>query len=211
MNKTCTNCGETKPLDAFYRRKDGSQGRAARCKACHAAYFKRRYADPEYAERIRQGVRQRRKADPDAVRERERQQRIKHRDKKRARDRRYREENRERLRAKGRARYRVDAEKIKARMAQWVKDNPGRHRDNAHKRRARMAGAAISPADMAQIIVELKRQPCVYCGATERIEIDHVIPLCRGGAHEPENLAPACKSCNCSKGRRLLSEWPLPT
>ena len=38
--KTCKQCGETKPVDAFYtdgkRLVDGTPGRKPRCKACHS-------------------------------------------------------------------------------------------------------------------------------------------------------------------------------
>jgi 5-methylcytosine-specific restriction endonuclease McrA len=32
--------------------------------------------------------------------------------------------------------------------------------------------------------------------------IDHVIPLARGGTHEPSNVRLACRSCNCGKAHR---------
>lgn len=35
MTKTCRGCGETKPLEAFYRR--GNSGHRHRCKACQAS------------------------------------------------------------------------------------------------------------------------------------------------------------------------------
>lgn len=37
--------------------------------------------------------------------------------------------------------------------------------------------------------------------------IDHLIPLSRGGTNYEGNLAPACKSCNSSKGSLLIVEW----
>lgn len=41
---------------------------------------------------------------------------------------------------------------------------------------------------------------CVYCGATERLEVDHVIPIARGGTNEMENLQALCRACNRTKG-----------
>nr|WP_239115333.1 HNH endonuclease [Streptomyces sp. SID8499] len=49
---------------------------------------------------------------------------------------------------------------------------------------------------------------CVYCDAPGGT-VDHVIPLSRGGQHAEGNLVPACKSCNSSKGDKLLIEWLL--
>lgn len=47
---------------------------------------------------------------------------------------------------------------------------------------------------------------CVYCFgiATAR---DHVIPKGRPGWDDPDNLVPACFSCNASKGNRTPEEW----
>lgn len=48
---------------------------------------------------------------------------------------------------------------------------------------------------------------CSYCGDRGPVEIDHIIPIARGGAHREGNLAPACRNCNQSKLSKLLYEW----
>lgn len=49
---------------------------------------------------------------------------------------------------------------------------------------------------------------CEYCGdEVGPFEVDHVVPLARGGSDDHSNMAMACKPCNRSKGDRLLSEW----
>lgn len=55
-------------------------------------------------------------------------------------------------------------------------------------------------------ILYLFNEKCIYCGAKWE-EIDHYIPLSRGGDNEITNLVPACYNCNRSKGRKLVSEW----
>lgn len=47
---------------------------------------------------------------------------------------------------------------------------------------------------------------CHYCGDHAN-EVDHIVPVARGGATRLRNLVPACKSCNSSKRDRLLKEW----
>lgn len=42
MTKTCTRCGETKPLDAFHRSATGKHGRNSRCADCVNAYCRTR-------------------------------------------------------------------------------------------------------------------------------------------------------------------------
>jgi 5-methylcytosine-specific restriction endonuclease McrA len=51
------------------------------------------------------------------------------------------------------------------------------------------------------------RKPCFNCGSTNRLTIDHIIPLSRGGTHSIGNLMTLCSQCNFSKGNRLLVEW----
>ena len=51
---------------------------------------------------------------------------------------------------------------------------------------------------------------CVYCGrglGLEHATLDHVIPLSRGGSHDPGNLVAACQPCNQRKGALLPTEF----
>jgi len=43
---------------------------------------------------------------------------------------------------------------------------------------------------------------CAYCGISAReakIEIDHVVPVSKGGGNELSNLVVACRDCNAGK------------
>jgi 5-methylcytosine-specific restriction endonuclease McrA len=49
-------------------------------------------------------------------------------------------------------------------------------------------------------------QRCVYCATRldqRTATLDHVVPLARGGAHDPGNLVTACGPCNRLKGDML--------
>ncbi|KKL97659.1 hypothetical protein LCGC14_1832340 [marine sediment metagenome] len=48
---------------------------------------------------------------------------------------------------------------------------------------------------------------CLYCGGSERLGTDHIVPKSRGGLDIPDNLFTACLRCNARKGSRLPSEW----
>lgn len=52
---------------------------------------------------------------------------------------------------------------------------------------------------------------CVYCGSTQNLTIDHVIPRSRGGSNEWNNLVIACRECNHKKGHKTLEQmgWRL--
>jgi hypothetical protein len=41
---------------------------------------------------------------------------------------------------------------------------------------------------------------CAKCGSTENIEIDHIIPIMKGGDNDITNLQFLCRSCNSKKG-----------
>lgn len=80
-----------------------------------------------------------------------------------------------------------------------------------HKRRAMemgAPGAGVTRKDWVAIQVAYGGR-CVYCGVSGSSTMDHIEPLIRGGAHEPENLAVSCKSCNSAKHASFLLEWAL--
>ena len=54
---------------------------------------------------------------------------------------------------------------------------------------------------------KLYASPCAFCGTTEKITMDHIIPISRSGNHSIGNLQPLCRSCNSSKKSRLVSEY----
>lgn len=82
-------------------------------------------------------------------------------------------------------------------------------RDSYHRRRARKAKAATGrPVLLSEIRVRDKNR-CHICG--ERVSarpyphplsasMDHVVPLSKGGAHDPDNVKLAHLRCNVRKG-----------
>lgn len=66
-------------------------------------------------------------------------------------------------------------------------------------------------------ILERDGWRCRYCGSDfsglarpERLallSVDHVLPVCRGGSDEPENMVAACLRCNGMKAERTVEEW----
>jgi 5-methylcytosine-specific restriction endonuclease McrA len=55
---------------------------------------------------------------------------------------------------------------------------------------------------------------CAYCGIHKDdtpegyLTRDHIIPISEGGTDEIDNIAPACYSCNTTKGRELNFDKP---
>lgn len=56
---------------------------------------------------------------------------------------------------------------------------------------------------MSPFVFERDNYRCRICGTTERLSVDHVVPLHLGGTNEFENLQTLCLSCNCRKGAEL--------
>ncbi len=73
----------------------------------------------------------------------------------------------------------------------------------AHERR-RIAAAGPEPEALKERI--RTSGPCVYCDG-EADSVDHIVPVLQGGTHDEENLVPACRTCNGSKGNRRLTRW----
>lgn len=52
---------------------------------------------------------------------------------------------------------------------------------------------------------------CAFCGCTtkrgQRLTRDHLKPLSGGGTTTQDNIVPACKSCNSSKGADDFKDW----
>jgi 5-methylcytosine-specific restriction endonuclease McrA len=51
---------------------------------------------------------------------------------------------------------------------------------------------------------------CHYCGRTtppQKLTMDHIVPIARGGRSIKGNVVPACKECNSKKKQLLPMEW----
>lgn len=73
--------------------------------------------------------------------------------------------------------------------------------------RERRGISASAWSRLREMVFERDGYECRYCGCTDELAVDHIIPLSRGGTNDPENLTPACKPCNSSKRDKLVEEW----
>lgn len=106
---------------------------------------------------------------------------------------------------------RANPEKVKANSANWSKNNPVKVRLKTHRRRVLLSGSDFSEQEWDEIL-RLWHYHCAYCLMPQELldvdlTIEHVIPISRGGTHTKDNIVPACRSCNSSKGNKLVSEW----
>ena len=53
-----------------------------------------------------------------------------------------------------------------------------------------------------------QKEPCCQaCNSIENLEIEHILPVSRGGDNSLGNLTTLCRFCNASKGNRTPIEW----
>ena len=56
------------------------------------------------------------------------------------------------------------------------------------------------PAWLRRFVLERHGYRCVRCKRPGFLELDHIVPMYRGGAmHDPTNLQVLCRSCHISK------------
>jgi 5-methylcytosine-specific restriction endonuclease McrA len=88
-----------------------------------------------------------------------------------------------------------------------------RYRHKNRMRRAAKRGAHLAPVTPAEIQNRFADfgNCCAYCGkdgnGDRRLELEHFIPLSKGGGHVLGNMLPACKQCNSSKRACDPEQW----
>lgn len=129
-----------------------------------------------------------------------------HREKRLIKDAKYRKDNPDKTKAAIKRWANVNKQSLRNNTKKWNHNNPEYARQIKQIRRARKLANGIFKVSKKEIY-KLYNSPCIYCGSLENIQIDHVIPIARGGTHGIGNLVSACMSCNTSKGKKFISEW----
>ena len=193
--KTCTQCGESKELEAFAINRTQKDGRNPYCKICRRAYYirtqeiRRWYGRKYHAEN-----KEARKVYMEV----------------------WRTKNAERIKqytaskSEIRKRYRCEhPEMMRASRKKWKQNNRWSLRGQEERRRARLheTESDFRNGDWEDILFAYDYR-CAYCGRTDKpLTKDHVEPLSRGGTHTVNNIIPACHSCNCKKHARSREEF----
>lgn len=208
--KRCSMCGEEKPATSEYfsprKRKEGML--YAHCRECGCERSRmRREANPE---RERARVNRYRAENPEKVRESNRRYRTENREKINAYYRNYYSQNTEKVLESTR-RYAAEHPEVRRKASKNYRLNhPEKPRIATQRRRAlkRAAAGCHTPADIRDQYIR-QRGRCYYCGCTlnDNYQIDHVVPLTRGGSNDMSNIVVTCPTCNQSKNNKLPHEW----
>ena len=175
--KTCIKCKINKELTDFPQRKISSDGYRNECKICMREY------NINY-----------RKNNIEKLKEKKKIYNKKNSKKNVDRVRKWRQENKERHRENNRKYNKKNLQK--ERLRQKIKE--AKRRDRVSKK-----SFVILPKEIKKIYSSL----CIFCGSKENIAADHIIPISKGGRTSIGNLQPLCKTCNSSKGSKLMAEW----
>ena len=112
-----------------------------------------------------------------------------------------------------RAYYRRKKPHMIARQKEYYWKNRAKVRAYNSARCRKIKDTPTSEMDRIQLwlseqLISTQRQ-CAYCKVSlpNKFDVDHIVPLSRGGKHELTNLCLACQQCNRSKGKKLISEW----
>lgn len=118
----------------------------------------------------------------------------------------------ERKAAEMRAKRKANPEKAKAIKKRWMVKHPNLVKASQItrkiKRRARERSAE-GHFHPIHIKLQLRKQYglCAYCGIyiVDTYEVDHIVPLAKGGTNWADNLVLACRTCNRKKGTQTWS------
>ena len=85
------------------------------------------------------------------------------------------------------------------------------HKEKRQRNKFRDSGNWVAKISQKQLInrCALFGNCCAYCGSYEglNIQLEHVIPRSKEGAHCLSNIIPACATCNRSKFNYPMEKW----
>ena len=97
-------------------------------------------------------------------------------------------------------------DKVRLRDEKYRKSHPEVKAFLQRNRKAKLEAAygnGITKAQFDEMCAE-NGYRCSYCGKIDKLTMDHVIPISRGGSHDIYNIVPACHKCNSTKNNRDL-------
>lgn len=78
------------------------------------------------------------------------------------------------------------------------------------KRRAQKTTTATGYiSEYIELLLLWDNGKCRYCNSTDKLTIEHILPLSRGGRHSECNVDLACSTCNGRKGSKTEKEFKL--
>jgi 5-methylcytosine-specific restriction endonuclease McrA len=184
--KKCCKCGVEWPRSDYSPDKRATDGLQSCCKACRKAYRRAFYV-----------------TNRDKVTHRNREWSLKNPRFALERQRRYYARNKAVVDARWTAWLLANPEKRAATCARWAKKNHDKESARVMRRIARKLAQTPSDADFAAIRAFYTERDRLTRETGIKHEVDHIVPLAKGGLHHQDNLQILTKSENCRKGKKL--------
>jgi 5-methylcytosine-specific restriction endonuclease McrA len=178
ITKKCSECGEYKAKDSFYKSKYAKDGLRYQCKQCDKARAARWYSVPDNASHSVKRTLQWKKDNPEGNRKLALE---------------YQNRN---------------FDKVYKRIQSWQKEHPESRQVSKANRRAREKSSQgkITRAEWEEL-KEFYDYTCLCCRKREpkiKLTLDHVVPLAKGGENSISNAQPLCGSCNSKKNAKII-------
>jgi len=235
--KICTKCNCEKELTEFNKSNRTKDGKNHHCKECIKNYMNSKidkYKDnqkkyyEENKEQISQQKKERYQRDKDIIKSQVKKYAENNKEKLLERNRRYREKNKETIALKQkkyqRERYLQKTKEILERNRKYRLNNLGKTKEysknyrktdkgkaiqrNAHSlRRTRREEGDVTTNEMIEL---QKTKICYWCNCKIKendLNIDHYIPISKGGKHTISNLVASCSKCNLDKRAKDPQEY----
>lgn len=180
--KLCARCGIEKDSSYFRKEKRNKDGLQSYCNECQKEYNREyRKDNPRYAEQHKEESARFRKNHVEQVAEMLRKWYFKN--------------------------VTFNRQRNRGAMKIWRSENKEKTKMYSENRRALILGVegnGITVEEWETIKNEAGNR-CSYCRQkSDKLQMDHVVPVSKGGSHNAENITPACPSCNQSKGNKSL-------
>lgn len=194
LTKSCASCGPTvgpKPISAFNRDKRRPDGLLCYCRDCLKIRNAQRYV-----------------ANREKIQDRNRRWGAENKARVSQVGRAYYAANKAKVLAKRRERQAADPEAVRTYFREYARRNKVRKTDAVIDRRARKRNQFVERVYRKKVHAR-DSGACYLCGnpvTLQEMNVEHVVPLSRGGLHGYANVRTSCSGCNTRKGTRLLEE-----
>lgn len=95
------------------------------------------------------------------------------------------------------------------RSSNWKKNNRKQVNitNRLRKNKKRANGGSFTYSEWVELC-NLYANRCIHCQESLPLEIDHIIPISKGGTNYIWNIQPLCKSCNLTKHAKIIDYRP---
>lgn len=91
----------------------------------------------------------------------------------------------------------------------WKDAHPQERRNHVRNRRAKLRDGGVLSRGIEKKLMLLQRGQCAvcHCGIRDEFQLDHIVPVSRGGPNIDSNVQLLCPPCNRSKGDKTSEEF----